>query len=103
MLFVQVLGGPALEFLGIGIDSYRIAGGILLLLIGIAMIHGNVGGDTSAHLQAAASSDLAEAESVFRRIVVPMAMPLLVGPGVIAYIILHAGEARATGRWLDVE
>jgi small neutral amino acid transporter SnatA (MarC family) len=30
-----------------------------------------------------------------------MAMPLLVGPGVIAYIILHASEARHAGERLE--
>ena len=37
--------------------------------------------------------ELSEAESVYGQIVVPLAMPLLVGPGVIANLILYAGEA----------
>ncbi len=40
-------------------------------------------------------SALSEAKSVYRQIVVPLAMPLLVGPGVIANLILYASEARA--------
>jgi multiple antibiotic resistance protein len=36
---------------------------------------------------------LCEAESAYGQIVVPFAMPLLVGPGVIANLILYAGEA----------
>jgi multiple antibiotic resistance protein len=36
---------------------------------------------------------LGEAESVYGQIVVPFAIPLLVGPGVIANLILYAGEA----------
>ena len=43
----------------------------------------------------AKTSDLSEAKSVYRQIVVPFAMPLLVGPGVIANLILYASEARA--------
>lgn len=101
MLLVQLLGAPTLSFLGISIDSFRIAGGILLLLIGISMINGNVSGASRDVAEDAQRSDLAQAESVYRRIVVPMAMPLLVGPGVIAYIILHAGEARASGQLLQ--
>ena len=34
-----------------------------------------------------------QAKSVYRQIVIPMAMPLLVGPGVIANVILYASEA----------
>ncbi len=33
-----------------------------------------------------------EAETVFEKIVIPMAMPLLVGPGVIANVILYASR-----------
>jgi multiple antibiotic resistance protein len=40
------------------------------------------------------ASALGEAKSVYRQIVIPFAMPLLVGPGVIANLILYATEAR---------
>jgi small neutral amino acid transporter SnatA (MarC family) len=38
--------------------------------------------------------NLSQAKSVYRQIVIPMAMPLLVGPGVIANVILYASEAE---------
>ena len=41
-----------------------------------------------------ATSDFAQAESVYRQIVIPFAMPLLVGPGVIANLILYSVEAQ---------
>lgn len=41
------------------------------------------------------TSALGEAKLMFRQIVVPFAMPLLVGPGVIANLILYATETDA--------
>jgi MarC family membrane protein len=93
MLLFLFAGTALLNFFGITLDAFRIAGGILLLLIGIKTI---------AHDPATKAIDLAvasevgefiEAESVYSQIVVPFAMPLLVGPGVIANLILYAGEA----------
>lgn len=43
----------------------------------------------------AQGSDLQQAKSVYRKIVIPLAMPLLVGSGAIANVILHASQAEA--------
>ena len=43
----------------------------------------------------AALTDWQEAKSLFSRIVVPLAMPLLCGPGAIANVILYASEVEA--------
>jgi small neutral amino acid transporter SnatA (MarC family) len=47
--------------------------------------------------------NLSQAKSVYRQIVIPMAMPLLVGPGVIANVILYASEALAKRGGLGLE
>jgi multiple antibiotic resistance protein len=94
LLLFLFTGAALLRFFGISLDSFRIAGGILLLLIGIRLVMG----DSTAAKEMAerqAISDWKEAESLYRQIVVPLAMPLLVGPGVIANIILYASEAEA--------
>ncbi len=36
-----------------------------------------------------------EAELVYKKIVIPLAMPLLVGPGVIANVVLYATEVES--------
>lgn len=95
MLIFLFSGKAIIDFFGITLDSFRVAGGILLLLIGIQIVTGEAGksaGDLVVQDQASAIS---EAKSVYRQIVVPFAMPLLVGPGVIANLILYANEARA--------
>ncbi len=95
LMLLFLLTGPALlNFFGISIDSFRMAGGILLLLIGIHIVTAdatqgfrNLGLETTR-------SDLDQAKSVYRQIVIPFALPLLVGPGVIANLILYANEAE---------
>lgn len=95
MLLFLLTGMAILDFFGITMDSFRVAGGILLLIIGINIVTGD---STKAMKYLAVEANMSafsEAESVYRQIVVPLAMPLLVGPGVIANLILYASEAKA--------
>lgn len=95
MLLFLLTGTALLDFFGIALDSFRIAGGILLLLIGIHIVTGDPGKAAQDLIVQEQASTLSEAKSVYRQIVVPFALPLLVGPGVIANLILYASEARA--------
>ncbi len=94
MLLFLFTGHAILGFFGITLDSFRLAGGILLLLIGIQIVTSDPAKSAQDLVVQAAASSLTEAKSVYRQIVVPFAMPLLVGPGVIANLILYATEAR---------
>ncbi len=94
MLLFLFTGHAILGFFGITLDSFRLAGGILLLLIGIQIVMGDPAKAARDLVVQATESTLSEAKSVYRQIVVPFAMPLLVGPGVIANLILYASEAR---------
>lgn len=94
MLLFLLTGTSILHFFGITLDSFRMAGGILLLLIGIHIVSGDSTATKKNVVADNEESAISEAKSVYRRIVVPLAMPLLVGPGVIANLILYAGEAR---------
>ena len=94
MLLFLFTGHAILGFFGITLDSFRLAGGILLLLIGIRIVTGDPAKAARDLVVQAQTSTLNEAKSVYRQIVVPFAMPLLVGPGVIANLILYASEAR---------
>jgi len=93
MLLFLIAGTALLKFFGITLDAFRIAGGILLLLIGIRTVAHDAANKAKDLTIAAEIGELREAESVYGQIVVPLAMPLLVGPGVIANLILYAGEA----------
>jgi multiple antibiotic resistance protein len=96
MLLFLFAGTALLNFFGITLDAFRVAGGILLLLIGIRTVVQDVANKAKDLTVAAEIGELREAESVYGQIVVPLAMPLLVGPGVIANLILYAGEAWQT-------
>src|SRR5215472_4304140 len=95
MLLFLFAGTALLNFFGITLDAFRIAGGILLLLIGIRTVAHDPANKAKDLTIASDVGTLREAESVYGQIVVPLAMPLLVGPGVIANLILYAGEARS--------
>jgi MarC family membrane protein len=96
LLIFLFIGEGILEFLGVSMDSFRIAGGILLLLMGLKMVAGEDGSSGIGLDSAAAGmSVLKEAESVLQKIVIPLVVPLLMGPGVIANVILYASKDTA--------
>lgn len=84
---VTLWAGPdILKLFGISIPALRTAGGLIVLLIGLSMLNG----DTSHHHSAADQQHAAETDNPA---VVPIAMPLLVGPGTMAVIIANAQHA----------
>lgn len=94
LMLLFLIGGTAiLDFFGVTLDSFRMAGGILLLLIGIQIVTGPRNATTTS-LTIDGVSDIGEAESAYRQIVIPFALPLLVGPGVIANLMLYSSEAK---------
>ncbi|MGC2048818.1 MAG: MarC family protein [Gallionella sp.] len=80
-------GDGLLSFFGIGIPAFRIGGGLLVLLIAIAMFGANI--SPARHTDA----EQAEAESKNDIAVVPLAIPLLAGPGAISLAIVDAHQA----------
>jgi MarC family membrane protein len=103
LIIFMLVGTPLLQFFGVTLNSFRIAGGILLLGMGIGIVNGQ-SSNTAADLGTQQLKDnLSQAKSVYRQIVIPMAMPLLVGPGVIANVILYASEAIAKKGGLGIE
>jgi multiple antibiotic resistance protein len=104
LIIFMLIGTPMLKFFGVTLDSFRIAGGVLLLGIGINVVNGSGEGKTAGISSARGEeSYVNQAKSVYRQIVIPMAMPLLVGPGVIANVILYASEADAKKGLVGIE
>ena len=81
------VGGALLSFFGIGIPAFRIGGGLLVLLIAVAMF----GAKTSPAQHT--DAEQAEAEAKDDIAVVPLAIPLLAGPGAISLTIVDAHQA----------
>lgn len=80
------VGDGLLSFFGIGMPAFRIAGGLLVLIIAIAMF----GARTSPVRHTDAEQIEAEAKNDIA--VVPMAIPLLAGPGSISLTIVDAHQ-----------
>ena len=81
-------GDSLLSFFGIGMPAFRIAGGLLVLLIAVAMF----GAKTSPAQHT--DAEQAEGEAKNDIAVVPLAIPLLAGPGAITHVIVASGAAR---------
>ena len=98
MTFFFLTGIGLLRFFGISLPAFRIAGGIVLLLMGLDMIRGNLAhGIEEASQEANALSTRDYAARRFEVLIVPFGMPLLVGPGAISSAIIYAEEARTLG------
>ena len=79
--------------LGISIGAFRIAGGIVLLLLALDMIRTQPSRARITEKEVEAGS---EKEDIA---IVPLAMPLLAGPGSIATAIVLAARARGGPWW----
>jgi len=86
-------GRYLLELFGISIPAFTFAGGIIIFLISLEMVLGKTGsGDKSIPTDSSSdASDIA---------VVPLAIPLLAGPGAISAMILYG--SKSAGIWEDI-
>lgn len=89
-----VTGEPILHFFGIGLPAFRVAGGLLLLLMGISMLR--VSDDRSRHTP----EEDAESHDKTSVAVVPLAIPLLAGPGAISTTIVYAHRDLSLNHYL---
>ncbi|MGD0962254.1 MAG: NAAT family transporter [Methylomonas sp.] len=97
VLFVALIAGePILHFLGISLAAFRVAGGLLVLFMGMSMLH--VSDDRSRHTPEEQAESF-EKDSIA---VVPLAIPLLSGPGAISTIIVYAHSQQALMHYLLV-
>jgi multiple antibiotic resistance protein len=95
LTFFYFSGLALLQFFGISLPAFRIAGGILLLLLGLDMARNDFAESFAAG--AAEPDARIYARRSFERLVVPFAMPLLIGPGAISAVIIYASEGKQFG------
>lgn len=93
LLAALLIGEHILEFFGISISSFRLAGGILLMLMAFKMLNGNL---KDADELAAAD----ESRSLLA--IVPLSTPLLAGPGSISTVILDAHKGGGILHYLSM-
>ena len=88
-IFMGIAGNTLLNYLGISLAAFTIAGGALLFLISIDMIFGRPTGAKGT------PKEEQEAVAAQNPAVFPLAIPMLVGPGTITTILILVNLARS--------
>ncbi|MEG3220571.1 YchE family NAAT transporter [Vibrio gigantis] len=90
ILIVSLVAGQMLlDMFSISLDSFRVAGGLLLLSIAFSMMSGKLGEDKQNKQE---KSEYISKEQIG---VVPLAMPLMAGPGAISSTIVYGARYPA--------
>lgn len=84
-----IFGEALLSLIGASLPAFRVGGGLVLLLMALAMLNAQVGGVRQSKAEAA------ELQSGDPSGVVPLAVPLLAGPGAIGTTIIAAQDGSA--------
>lgn len=93
MLVALVAGRGMLDFFGISIEAFRIAGGLLLGVSGMSMLNSKPTDDEHIPLKNSYSKVISLA-------IIPVAIPLTTGAGTFSTIIIFADEVKHN--WLEL-
>jgi multiple antibiotic resistance protein len=96
LLFFALFGGLVFKVFGVTLSAFRIAGGILLLMTSLEMLRGRISQTKTSPEE---EREGAEKEDVA---VVPLAMPLLAGPGSIATVMVLMSKGKSIASALAV-
>jgi multiple antibiotic resistance protein len=97
LLVFALFGQQLLGALHIELNSFRIAGGLMLFFIAFDMVFEKRTQRRESRAEKIAATPEIEDVSVF-----PMAMPMLAGPGAIAAVMLLMNEADGYGEMAEV-
>jgi multiple antibiotic resistance protein len=93
LIGASLMGEAVLQAMGTSLPSFRVGGGIVLLLMALAMLR--------AQSDAVRTTPAEEAEAADRNAiaVVPLAIPLMAGPGAISTVIIemHRSDVQHHG------
>ena len=84
LIFFSLAGTAILTFFGITIDAFRVAGGMLLLVMALNMM--------GATAQQEQSTDPDDVKTVG---IMPLAIPLMAGPGAISTVIVYSEQSTS--------
>lgn len=85
MLVALLFGIQLLHFLNVSLDSFRVAGGLVLSLLGIEMIHAKNKPDDELNLS---NTQPHTYSAVISTAIIPIAIPLTTGAGTFSTIII---------------
>ncbi|MDB6180117.1 MarC family protein [Paracoccus fistulariae] len=92
---ILLTGQSVLSLFGISVDDFRVAGGIVLMIIALGMLNGS--GNSSHSGTAAEQSSQKKVQDVS---FYPMTFPIIAGPGTITTLIIFAGQAKDMSGWI---
>lgn len=96
LLVAAFSGVTLLKLMGTSLGSFRVGGGIVLFLMALAMLQAEVGRMRVTPQETRA--DVSRASVA----VVPLAIPLLAGPGAISTVIIGMNRSQAPYHWAGV-
>jgi multiple antibiotic resistance protein len=96
LLLFALAGNRLLDFLHVSLAAFRIAGGVLLLLLAIDLVFAHPTG-----LSSITASEEHEAQRPGDIAVFPLTIPLIAGPGSMTAIVLLMGQAGRSSRRLQ--
>jgi multiple antibiotic resistance protein len=93
---ISVLAGTAiLNFFGLDVNNFRLAGGLVVLIIALSLLNGESSATHSGSPEEQKGFKAASNVAFY-----PLSFPLLLGPGSIATIVVYAHEAKSSGNEL---
>jgi multiple antibiotic resistance protein len=81
-----VAGREIFQLFGITIDAFRVAGGLILWVVAMDMLHG-------VRRTQESETEITESSTRTEIALTPLAMPMLAGPGAIATIMVLSGQS----------
>ncbi len=94
-----LIGQGVLHFFGISLPAFQIAGGIVLLIMGLKMITGKTRSSEikeraeKKNFRTGLFSAFDEAGAHLKDIIVPVGIPLFVGPGSLSTVVLYSAKS----------
>ncbi len=83
LIAAGLIGGEILSLLGLSLGGMRVGGGIIVLILAIAMVLGQEQAAKRTPEETSAAADMQG------RGIVPLGIPLLAGPGALSYMMSH--------------
>lgn len=98
-IVISLIGSDIIRFFGVSLDSFRVAGGFVLIGIAMSMLNGQ---PITSHERATQekSANTAAAGTDDSPAFYPLTFPMIVGPGTIATLIIYGAQARQTAQYL---
>jgi multiple antibiotic resistance protein len=96
LLVAAVLGQQILALFGISVGSFRIAGGLIILILALSMLHAQPSAVHHSAEEEQAGKDK-DNPAIF-----PLAIPVIAGPGSMATVILYTQHADGVLGWATI-